>query len=230
MARNGTVVLIPAYNEGKNIEETVKRVLKAGYRPIVIDDASLDKTFEIAKRAGALTLRHKINGGKGEAIKTGFDYIFKNLEVRYIVLLDADLQYRPEEICNIISKLRDGSADFVMGYRNWETVPFRHKFGNILWRFLFNLFFGTSMKDTNCGFMAMTIKTAKKIRGLGGGYVIDNHIVAQVLKNRLKIGQVPVSINYKSTSGVFRGIRMVLGVAIFIIIEGLKYRIGTGKN
>ncbi len=221
-----TVVLIPAYNEGKNIKETAIRVKKLGYMPLVVDDASRDGTFQIAKKTGAIVLRHQINGGKGEAIKTGFEYIFKNLKVKYIVLLDADLQYRPEDIPNILSKLKDKSADFVMGYRDWSLVPFRHKLGNLVWRLFFNLLFGTTMKDTNCGFMAMTVEAAKKIKGLGGGYVIDNHIVSQIMKNRLKIGQAPVSIYYKQRSKPLRGIRMVLGVTIFIIIEGMKYRLG----
>lgn len=224
-----TVVLIPAYNEAKNIEETVLRVKKIGATPLVVDDASTDNTFEIAKKSGAIVLRHEVNGGKGEAVKTGFNYIFSKLKIKYIVLLDADLQYLPEEIPALIKKLKDKSADFIMGCRDWSKVPLRHRLGNFVWRFFFNLLFGTKMKDTNCGFMGMTIETAKKIKGLGKGYIIDNYIVSQVVKNKLRIAQVPVSISYKNKSNPLRGIRMVLGVWIFIIIEGLRYRLKIGK-
>ncbi len=225
-----TVVLIPAYNEEKNIKETVARVKKLGYRPLVVDDASLDGTYKIAKSAGAIVLRHEVNGGKGEAVKSGFNYIFSNLKVKYIVILDADLQYKPEDIPNLLQKLKDKSADFVMGYRDWSAVPFRHKLGNLVWRFFFNLLFGTRMKDTNCGFMAMTVDTARKIKGIGKGYVIDNHIVSQVVKNKLRIAQIAVSISYKNKSRPLRGIRMVLGVLVFIIREGLRYRLRRGKS
>lgn len=225
-----TVVLIPAYNEEKNIKETVTRVKKLGFLPLVVDDASIDSTSDIAKKHGAIVLRHQVNGGKGEAVKTGFGYIFKNLKVRYVVLLDADLQYKPEEIPNMLSELKDGSADFVMGYRDWSLVPFRHRFGNLVWRIFFNILFGTKMRDTNCGFMGMTIQTAKKIGGLGRGYVIDNHIVSQVVRNKLRIGQVPVSIYYRHKSKTLRGLRMVAGVLIFILIEGAKYRLRIGMK
>lgn len=224
-----TVVLIPAYNEEDSIKEVVSRVRKLGYTPLVVDDASADRTAEIAGKSGAIVLKHGKNGGKGEAIKTGFSYIFNCLKADYIVLLDADLQYVPEDIAKLTGLL-DGGADFVMGYRDWSAVPFRHKFGNIVWRFFFNTLFGTGLKDTNCGFMAMKIEAAKKIKGIGGGYVIDNHIVAQVVKNKLRIKQAPVSVYYRHRSSVLRGIRMVAGVTIFIILEGIKYRLLKGSS
>jgi len=221
-----TVVLIPAYNESRNIKEVVSRVRKVGFTPFVVDDASKDSTYKIAKDAGAVVLRHEINGGKGEAIKTGLKYIFSELDAKYVVLLDADLQYVPEDIPKLIKLLKSGSADFVMGCRDWSIVPLRHRLGNFVWRVFFNLLFGTKMKDTNCGFMAMTVGTAKKIKGIRGGYIIDNHIVSQIVKNKLKIDQVPVKIYYKHKSEAVRGIRMVLGVLFFIIKEGVKYRLG----
>ena len=221
-----TAVLVPAYNEEDTIGEVVSRIKKLGHTAVVVDDASSDKTYSVAKKAGGVVLRHGKNCGKGEAIKTGFDYIFKSLDADFIVLLDADLQYLPEDIPKLTGILERKEADFVMGYRDWTIVPFRHKFGNIVWRLFFNMFFGTKMKDTNCGFMAMTANTAKKIKGLGGGYVIDNHIVAEVVKNKLAIGQAPVRIYYKKNSGILRGLRMVAGVTVFIILEGVKYRLG----
>ncbi len=225
-----TIVLIPAYNESKNIKEIVSRVKKLGYTPLVIDDYSKDNTSQLAKEAGAVVVRHEVNKGKGEGIKTGFQYIFKNRKEKYVVLLDADLQYIPEDIPKVIEELQKNQADFVMGYRDWSLVPLRHRLGNLAWRVSFNLLFGTKMKDTNCGFMAMTVETAKKIKRIHGGYIIDNHIVSQVVKNKLKIGQVPVTIFYNHKSGVNRGIRMVLGVLFFIIKEGLKYRFGISKD
>jgi len=225
-----TVVLIPAYNEEKNIKQIVTRTRKLGYAVLVIDDSSEDKTFGIAKKAGAIAIRHQTNKGKGEGIKTGFNYIFKNLDAKYIVLIDADLQYIPEDIPVLVNKLREANVDFVMGYRNWSVVPFRHKFGNIVWRLFFNLLFGTRLKDTNCGFMAMKTGTAKKIKDIHGGYIIENHILSQLVKSHLKIRQVPVSIYYRHKSKTIRGLKMVLGVLVFIITEGVKYRLHVSRR
>jgi len=219
-----TYALIPAYNEEKTIEKVVKKVKKMNLTPIVVDDFSSDNTYELAKRSGAIVLKHEKNKGKGEAIKTGFEFLKKN-DFDYVVLIDADMQYSPEEAIKLLTPLKEGKADFVVGYRNWKTIPFRHKLGNFVWRNSFNILFGTKFKDTNCGFMALNKKAVKKIKNIGGGYIIENKLFVEVLKNKLKIEQVPVSVNYKNKSGILRGVRVVLGVLVFILREGLKYRI-----
>ena len=219
-----TYALIPAYNEEKTIEKVVKKVKKMNLTPIVVDDFSSDNTYELAKRSGAIVLKHEKNKGKGEAIKTGFEFLKKN-DFDHVVLIDADMQYSPEEAIKLLTPLKEGKADFVVGYRNWKTIPFRHKLGNFVWRNSFNILFGTKFKDTNCGFMALNKKAVKKIKNIGGGYIIENKLFVEVLKNKLKIEQVPVSVNYKNKSGILRGVRVVLGVLVFILREGLKYRI-----
>jgi len=56
------------------------------------------------------------------------------------VVVDADLQYLPEEARKILEPIKRGEADLVMGFRNWREVPFRHKLGNFVWRKFFNFF------------------------------------------------------------------------------------------
>ncbi|MCX8179640.1 MAG: glycosyltransferase family 2 protein, partial [Candidatus Aenigmarchaeota archaeon] len=123
------VVIIPAFNEEKNIKQVVERTKNLGYIPLVVDDYSSDRTNEIAKEAGAIVLRHKKNMGKGEGLKTAFLYIKNNLPtVKYIAILDADLQYIPEDLPKIFKPLELDEADYVTGYRNWKKdVPFRHR-------------------------------------------------------------------------------------------------------
>ncbi len=217
-------ILIPAYNEEKNIERIVKLCKK--YNPkakiVVVDDGSRDKTFEKASKIKGITvLRHKKNRGKGEALKTGIKY-FKKIGIDAIVIIDADGQYNPKDIPRFFEKLKQ--YDVVMGYRDFSKVPFRHKLGNIYWRLLFNILFGTKLKDTNCGFIGLNKNAIKKIKKIHGGYIIENSILAEAVRNQLKIGQIPVKVKYHKISSLLRGIRVVTGVAIFIIIEGIKYR------
>lgn len=220
--------LIPAYNEESNIKEVVEKVKKGGMLPIVIDDNSKDKTVDIAKKAGAIVLKQERNRGKGEAIKTGINHALKKLpKVKNFVLIDADMQYDPEEAPKLLDVLDNTDADIVIGYRDWSAVPFRHRLGNFIWRTTFNLLFGTRLKDTNCGFMAIKKESAKKILdALHGGYIIENSILSHAVKKNLSIGQVPVSVTYKTKSEVRRGVRMVGGISLFIIRQGLKYRLG----
>ena len=214
-------VLIPAYNEEKNVKEVIERTKKAGFENIfVVDDGSIDKTADIADKLGVTVLKHKTNKGKGEALKTGFSYL---KESDCVVIIDSDLQFDPEEIGKVAEPIKN-DADFVMGFRDWKTVPFRHILGNFVWRTLFNILFGTSLRDTNCGFIALSKKALKLVEP-HGGYIIENSMLASAVKNKLKICQVPVTVNYHHSSKVPRGIKMVLGVLLFIIKEGVKYRL-----
>ncbi|MEM5801819.1 MAG: glycosyltransferase family 2 protein [Candidatus Aenigmatarchaeota archaeon] len=223
------VALVPAFNEEENIEKVIKLLKNLFYMDVVVvDDGSKDRTAEIARKSGAIVLKHKINKGKGEALRTGLNYILKKHNANYVVLIDADMQYHPKESVKLLKLLEKNDADIVMGYRNWKSIPyFRHRLGNFFWRSLFNLLFGTKFKDTNCGFMAMNRIAIKKIKNnIHGGYIIENSILASALKNKLKVMQVPVSVKYKKKSGIRRGIRIFLGVSTFILWEGLKYRLG----
>jgi glycosyltransferase involved in cell wall biosynthesis len=221
-----SVALIPAFNEEETIEEVISRLKKIGLKSIVIDDGSSDKTYELAKKSGSIVIRHTVNIGKGEALKTGFNYILKNIpEVKYVVIIDADMQYLPEESVKILKPLQDGKADFVMGYRDWSTIPLRHNFGNFVWRKFFNSFFQTKLKDTNCGYIGLSKKALQKIQKIHGGYIIENMMLVEALKHKLRIKQVPVSVTYKEKRSISNGLRMGLGVLVFIIIEGIKYRL-----
>lgn len=220
------VALIPAYNEEETIEKVVSEIKHVGLTPVVVDDGSTDRTYEIAKKMNIKVIKHSENRGKGEALKTGFNYILENLpEVDNVVIVDADMQYSPKDSVKILDPLRKGKADFVMGCRDWGTVPLRHNFGNLVWRGIFNLFFETNLKDTNCGYMGLSRSALKKIRRIHGGYIIENMMLVEALKHKLRIKQVPVSVTYKYKRDIFSGLRMGLGVLIFIIIEGIKYRL-----
>lgn len=219
--------VIPAHNEEKNIEEVVKGVTALGIKPIVVDDGSTDSTYSICADNGAIAIRHDTNKGKGEAIKTGLDYLIKNYpEFTHAVVMDADMQYHPEETLKIFNMLENKESDFVMGQRGWREVPFRHKLGNFVWRSAFNIIFDTNLKDTNCGLMGFNRNAAEKLKDhILGGYIVDNSILIGAVKNNLKIDQVPVNVSYHRKSKVTRGVRIVLGVLLYILREGLRYRL-----
>ncbi len=221
-----SVALVPALNEEETIAKIVKRLKKIKIKPIVIDDGSSDDTARLAKKAGAIVIVHKANKGKGEALKTGFRYVLKKCpKTKYVVLIDADMQYAPEDSLKLIKPLKDGEADFVTGYRNWRTVPYRHQMGNFVWRTAFNLLFGTQLNDTNCGFMAFTKKAISKIKEVHGGYIIENMLFLEALKHKIKIKQVNVDVRYDELRNIPVGIRIVLGCLVFIIVRGVKYRL-----
>jgi len=224
-----SIALVPAYNEEKTIQEVISELKNINLDCIVVDDGSTDRTSEIAQKSNAIIIRHDKNKGKGEALKTGFEYILKNLpDVESLVIVDSDLQYSAKESIKLLKPLEEKEADFVMGYRNWRTVPFKNRLGNFVWRTTFNLLFKTKLKDTNCGFMALSRTAIEKMKRAYGGYIIENMMLIDALKNNLRIKQVPVSVKYKiehSRRNIISGIRIVLGCLIFISMEGIKYRL-----
>ena len=222
-----TIALIPAYNEEKTIEKVISQIKKIKILPIVINDCSKDRTGEIAKKCGAVVINHKINKGKGESVKSGLKYLKKKYpKTKYIVLVDADLQFDPKESLRLIKPLKSNIADYVIGSRflnGVKKIPFRNRLGNLVWRSMFNFLFGTKLKDTNSGFIAFKKEFAEDLK-IHGGYIVENSLALQAIKKKLKIKEVPVSIRYNDLRDFFSGTRIVLGVLTFIIIEGIKYR------
>ncbi len=226
---NDIGIVLPAYNEEKNIKKAIGAVKKhlRNSSIVVVDDGSTDGTYALAASAGVKVLRHSGNRGKGEALRTAFNYFLKSKpNIKFVVVADADMQYDIADSKKIISVLRAGQADFVTGYRDFSKVPLRHRIGNFVWKTAFNLLFGTSFKDTNCGFIGMKREAMKKLSGtLRGGYIIENSMFVGAIKNNLRIKQVPVKVAYLRKSGIARGVRMVLGVFIFIAENGIRYRL-----
>jgi glycosyltransferase involved in cell wall biosynthesis len=197
---------------------------------VVVDDGSSDRTFDVAQKSGAVVVRHTANLGKGSALKTGLDYILRKIgKGKYIVIIDADLQLDPADAPRVIVPLLSGEADLVMGMRDFSKVPFRHRLGNFVWKTAFNIMFGTRLKDTNCGYIALTADAARTIGDFHGGYIIETKLLSEAVRKALRIAQVPVSVDYGKISSVPRGIRIVLGVLLFIVKDGLKYRLSDNR-
>lgn len=220
-------VLLPAYNEEKNIQIVIKEAKKhlPNSKIVVVDDGSTDKTFELARKMNVKVIRHEKNKGKGEALKTGFNYFLSEFPVDFLIVADADRQYRLEDAPKLLEVLKKQKADYVTGYRIPKDVPFANRFGNFIWRKLFNFFFGLKLKDSNCGFIGLNSNAIKKIKNIHGGYIIENSMLADAVRNNLKIQQVPVRVFYGKRK-IIKYARMFFGVLIFILIEGFKFKLG----
>ena len=214
--KRNSVSIIPAYNEEKTIREVITRCKEVNTFPLVIDDGSIDNTNKIASKLTTV-ITNKENMGKGEALRLGFRSISLT-SYEYVVIIDADLQFNPYEIPKLIEALKD--SDYVIGQRDWSQVPFRHRLGNYIWIKTFNLLFGTNLKDTNCGFVAMRREVMLKLK-VSSGYIVDNDMLIQVIKMGYKVKNIPVSVRYNHRRGIKSGIRMVIGILIFIIFNSL---------
>ncbi len=204
--------VIPAYNEEKTIAEVVLKAKEHVDFVIVVDDGSKDKTAEIAKKAGAVVVRHGRNLGKGKALSTGIERA-RELGVDAVVFLDADLQHDPSEIPKFLEALSD--SDAVFGYRPGIGHIFRSlagKFGSLVFSILFGYW---RIRDLYCGYRAFKLSKIPEIEEKG--YCIEVELAAKAIKNKLSIKQIPIKVIY-TKHAVRKGISWFQAFLAFLCI------------
>lgn len=197
-------VVIPAYNEEKRIEKTLRKVIEyckkkfARYEIIVVDDCSDDNTRKIAlkyKKENVRILKNNINKGKGYSVKRGI------LEARYDLVLfsDADLATPIEELSKFLEYTGKGH-DIVIASRNLKESkikieqPFYRQLMGRTFPLLVELLVLRGFKDTQCGFKLFKTAIAKKIvsRQTINGFSFDVELLFIAKKLKLKIKELPV--------------------------------------
>jgi glycosyltransferase involved in cell wall biosynthesis len=201
-----TIAVIPAYNEEKKIESVVKHVKRFVGRVIVVDDGSTDKTSEIAKKAGANVIKYTKNQGVDYASRIGLENAIK-MKPDTILFVDADGQLDPRYIPKFIKAIKDG-ADYVAGWRDLSNYPLDRKIGNWGLTKLSNIFCPTGLHDTECGYRAMSIDAAKKIKLMGNKYEREMDFAYEIWRNKLKIKEVKIKVPvFYSKPAIKRGLK-----------------------
>ena len=196
--KGNIVVVIPAHNEAKNIAEVIFHAKKYCKNIIVVDDGSKDGTAQVAKKMGVeVIIKHKINQGKGAALRTGADRAVAE-GAKILVFIDADRQHEPHEIPIFLEKLKD--ADIVFGSRRRTPhMPFVYRFGNFGLTLISKILFGVGIHDTQSGYRAMTAETYKKIRWKSNDYSAETEMIANVGKHKLKYAETFIRTIYHDT-------------------------------
>ena len=142
-------VIIPAFNEEASIEKVIADIPKAQVKEIiVVDNASTDRTAEIARSAGAVVVRER-RRGYGYACLAGIAAV-DSPEI--VVFLDGDYSDFPSEMTSLVEPIRSGEAEMVIGSRTrgvrekGALLP-QARIGNALATFLIRLLFGVRYTD-----------------------------------------------------------------------------------
>jgi glycosyltransferase involved in cell wall biosynthesis len=209
---------IPAYNEGKTIENIVKRT-KNYCAVIVVDDGSADKTAELAKKAGAIVIKHEKNKGYGISLIDGINEARKR-KADFIITLDADGQHNPDDIPKFIEALENG-YDVVSGSRfisgeSWGSWK-RHAAIKLLTIQAY-LLTGLKLTDIQSGFRGYNIRVFKKIKLETSGMGFSVELPIKAKKLGYKFREVPIEIKkptkIKSFWSAFRQ-GVIVSFAIF---------------
>jgi glycosyltransferase involved in cell wall biosynthesis len=191
-------IIVPAYNEEKRIENTLKRIKKVSVAKeiIVIDDGSKDKT---AAKAGkyAKVIRHTVNKGKGAAMRAGA----RAAKGDILVFIDAS-QFEPEEIPKLLERMRETRADMVVGVRDFRIIPWHRRITNNLTKLAILMGTGNYISDALSGFRAVKRKEFLALGTQESRYCIESEINFRAFKHGLKIAEVPVRVTYSGEKPV----------------------------
>ena len=160
MQTNGAI-LMPAYEPDEKLVELITRLRRDFAHLVVVDDGSVKegarKVFERIRGDVDVLLVHKVNRGKGVALRTGIAWIRDHLPaVCAVVTADSDGQHASKDIVRVAEAAVGHPDGLVLGVREFTgTVPFRSRFGNMWTRILFWLLTGLPVRDTQTGLRAI---------------------------------------------------------------------------
>ncbi|MGD9873458.1 MAG: glycosyltransferase family 2 protein [Kiritimatiellia bacterium] len=196
-ARPKYCVLMPAFEEEKNIAEVVRAALKYCPQVIVVDDGSSDKTASVADQAGAIVHRHETNRGKGAALQTGFA-IARARECDAVITMDADGQHKAEEIPRFMEAYERTRIPVLVGNRMADPVgmPLIRRLTN---RFMSHMLSGLMKQyipDTQCGFRLFASDLTPFVPTESAGFAAESEILLYVARRGIRMDSVRVSAVY----------------------------------
>ncbi len=209
-ASRPVAVIVPAYNEAENLPATLDRIPRRErpeLRVVVVDDGSTDDTVAVAHQHGAdVVVSHQHNRGLGAALRTGLATA-NELDARAAVYVDADGEYPPEQIPDLLAPIEAGEADYVLGSRYLgKRIGQRifRRVGNLAFTGLLSLASGRRISDGQTGFRAFSR------RALESAEIIHDYNYAQVLtldllKKGMRMREVPVTYTRRTRGSSFIG-------------------------
>ncbi|MEE9378912.1 MAG: glycosyltransferase family 2 protein [Candidatus Lokiarchaeia archaeon] len=214
-------ILVPAYNESKNIGKVLSQIssqITKQLKIIVIDDGSTDNTGNIAESYGAKVIRHQENKGYGAAVRTGLKSIKKN-NFDIAVILDSDGQHNPKDIPKLIEPLVKNEVDFVFGNRFFYKhfmPPLKLLCSKII-SAVYLVFIRKLIFDPTNGYRAMTSKVFKNLN-LESDYSISQEMLLKILPF-YKYKQVPIYVPPRENGDSFIRLKHYFYKMIFMVFK-----------
>jgi dolichol-phosphate hexosyltransferase len=193
-------ILMPAYNEEATIERAIERVLEADlpveYELIVVENGSVDRTRAVLTGrdwpAHVHVVTVDVNRGKGDGVRRALQHARGD----YSVILDADLEYNPGEIGELLAPFEDGHVGAVIGTRVFQShsaYGFWYVVGNRVINLTANLLYNAWISDIlNC-LKVMPTDLFRSLDLREDGFGIDAEIPARLLRRGVVIYEVPVT-------------------------------------
>lgn len=219
-------IVVPAFNEGAVVRETILKLKQHFSNVILVDDSSFDNTVEEALAGGAHVCKHPINLGQGAALQTGIDYALKQ-GASYIVTYDADGQHSVEDANAMLNRISSGDVDVVLGSRFLGStigMPISKRALLKTAVFYTKMTSGLKVSDTHNGLRCLNRLAAQKIKIRHNRMAHASEILNEIGSLRLRYVEMPCTITYTEYSRA-KGQRMTGAFAILAdLVLGKLYR------
>jgi glycosyltransferase involved in cell wall biosynthesis len=228
-------VVMPAYNEAATLVRIVTQVLAVPYLTelIIVDDCSTDETEQIVRglmetNDSIVYLRHDRNLGKTEALKSGFAISTGDI----VIIQDADLEYDPAEIIDVIGPILQNRADVVYGSRFLvkkaaRVLYFSHYLANKALTFFSNSLTNLNMSDIYTCYKAFRGDIIRNLDIASTGFGFEVEVTAKIAKLKCAVYEVPISYYGRTYEegkkiGFLDGVSGLWYIVRFNLFTGLK--------
>lgn len=219
------MIVIPSLNPDQKLCETIRNLKEAGFSNfLVVNDGSDEKYLSFFPQdQDVILLHHRVNRGKGAALKTAFRYIKDNLpSIEGIITVDSDGQHKASDVIKCANALDVTKEACVLGCRDFSMphVPSRSRFGNKTTSLIFRLLCGMKISDTQTGLRAFSSKILPLLCDIKGDrFEYETNMLLKFKSNGVEFSEVKIETVYieQNRSSHFRAIRDSLRVYKFIL-------------
>lgn len=220
-------VLITCYNERDRIADLIGRVRAHTPHILVVDDGSSDGSDAEILATGAPVLLHRVNQGKGAAIRTGLRALL-GMCYDYVVFMDGDGQHDPDDLPAFVAEAEKG-VDFICGNRMEDvaSMPYKRFFTNRMGSWAISYIAGVRVPDTMVGYRMIATSLLRKFPLISKGFTIETEILLRCFQHEITYSNIPVrTIYHQQDDNKYRGI--VDSWRIFFFcggMEGIQYKV-----
>jgi glycosyltransferase involved in cell wall biosynthesis len=197
-------ILMPVFDEEARVASVISAALAVEYpcevELVVVDDGSRDGTAGILGAIDDPRVRvvpHPRNRGKGAAVRTAAEHATGD----YLVVLDADLEYDPQDIPGMLAPVLDGRAEVVYGNRTFgahSSYSFWYVMGNRAVTTVANMLFNSYLGDLETGLKLMPVALYRSLDVRSRGFGMEAEVTGKLLRRQIRPYEVPIRYQARS--------------------------------
>lgn len=214
-------ILIPVYNECKEIGRLVGSLKRKNFDVVVVDDGSTDDSGKAARDKGAIVIRHDQKQGKGRSLRDGFEYILKEKKYDGIITIDGDGQHDIEDIEQFLVKAQEHPGSIITGTRmtNPQGMPLIRLWTNRFMSDLISCLCRQKIPDTQCGFRLISASVLKPLKLTCDDFQIETEVLIKAARLGVRIYSVPIKTIYRGEASKINPIVDTFRFLVYITKE-----------